>query len=182
MARNDSTTVRSTVTASGNDVENQRRADAWTATRAADLRFVLTQLTAMDRGMLPANGARLTGRLDLRRVAVAGHSLGGAAAVQAAALDDRFRSAIDIDGFPRLAEAGAHHPPVLALVAHLSFTDAALYLPPVPSLFGTGGRSATIEVTERASMAFLEATLNGRDHSALGQQLAELGAVTEFGR
>ncbi len=71
---------------------------------------------------------------------------------------------------------------VVPRAAHLSFTDAALYLPPVPSLFGTGGRSATIEVTERASLAFLEATLNGRDHSALRQQLAELGEVTEFGR
>ena len=106
VVRTDSTTVRSTVTASGDDVEDQRRADGWTATRAADLRFVLTQLTAMDRGRLPANSARLAGRLDLGRVAVAGHSLGGAAAVQAAALDDRFRSAIDIDGFPRLAERG----------------------------------------------------------------------------
>jgi len=219
VVRTDASTVSSTVTATGDDGEDRRRAEGWTAIRAADLRFVLSQLTAMDRGRLPENSARLAGRLDLRRVAVAGHSLGGAAAVQAAVLDDRFRSAIDIDGFPRFAEPGAHQPPVLALVAgrgtgsgdgdrrytdavvevlsrsarpsfrlvvpragHLSFTDAALYLPPLPSLFGTGGRSATIEVTERASLAFLEATLNGGDIPALSQQLAELGEVTEFGR
>jgi pimeloyl-ACP methyl ester carboxylesterase len=43
----------------------------------------------------------LTGLVDLRFVAVAGQSLGGAAAAEAAQQGRRFAEVVDLDGFPR---------------------------------------------------------------------------------
>jgi len=110
--------VRSAVTASGDDAEDNRRADAWTDVRAADLRSALDRLAVLDRAPGP-----LTGLVDLRFVAVAGQSLGGAAAAQAAQQDHRFAAVVDMDGFPR---ALAPYPqPSLALVAGNGTGDAA---------------------------------------------------------
>lgn len=61
--------------------------------RAADVRFVLDQLARP-----AALGPVLAGRLDPTRVAVAGHSFGGATAVLVAGQDPRVRAAADIDG------------------------------------------------------------------------------------
>jgi dienelactone hydrolase len=60
--------------------------------RAADVRFVLGQLT----GARPAwPGA---GLIDPSRIAMAGHSIGGAAAIAAMLADSRVRVGIDMDG------------------------------------------------------------------------------------
>lgn len=65
--------------------------DIW----APDQRFVLDQLAALNR----ADPAGIwTGRLDLDRVAVAGHSFGGDAALAALGQDRRFRAAVSLDG------------------------------------------------------------------------------------
>jgi len=62
------------------------------AGRAADVRFVLSQLT----GAHPAwPGA---GLIDPSRIAMAGHSAGGAAAICAMLADSRIRAGIDMDG------------------------------------------------------------------------------------
>jgi dienelactone hydrolase len=62
------------------------------AGRAADVRFVLDELT----GAHPAwPGARL---IDPSRIAMAGHSAGGAAAIAAMLADPRIRAGIDMDG------------------------------------------------------------------------------------
>lgn len=115
--RRDGTVIRSTVTTTGDDAEDNRRAEEATKVRAADLRFVLDALQDLDRGQLPEVGVaeRLSGRLDVDRVAVAGHSLGGAAALLAAAQDSRFDAAIDLDGLPRVAFN--ERAPILALVS-----------------------------------------------------------------
>jgi dienelactone hydrolase len=63
-----------------------------TAGRAADVRFVLNELT----GAQPAwPGA---GLIDPSRMAMAGHSAGGAAAIAAMLADSRIRAGIDMDG------------------------------------------------------------------------------------
>ena len=60
--------------------------------RAADVRFVLGQLS----GAQPAwPGA---GLIDPSRIAMAGHSIGGAAAIAAMLADSRVRAGIDMDG------------------------------------------------------------------------------------
>jgi dienelactone hydrolase len=62
------------------------------AGRAADVRFVLGQLT----GAHPAwPGA---GLIDPSRMAMGGHSIGGAAAIAAMLADSRIRAGIDMDG------------------------------------------------------------------------------------
>jgi dienelactone hydrolase len=102
--------ILSTVAATADDGEDNRRADAWTAIRAADLRSALTELTALDHTPGP-----FAGLVDLRSAAVAGQSLGGAAAVEAARQDHRCTAVVDLDGFPR---SRAPFPqPVPALVA-----------------------------------------------------------------
>jgi dienelactone hydrolase len=60
--------------------------------RARDASFVIDQLARANREGV------LGGRLDLTRVGVFGHSLGGVAAAYAAMSDDRFAAAANLDG------------------------------------------------------------------------------------
>jgi predicted dienelactone hydrolase len=63
--------------------------------RAADLRFVLDRLTALNSG---EPGEPFRGRLDLDKIGVLGHSIGGVAVVEAARCDARIRAAVNLDG------------------------------------------------------------------------------------
>ncbi|MFF4615064.1 alpha/beta hydrolase [Nonomuraea jabiensis] len=189
----DGRTIRTRVAATGDEREDERRAAGWTAVRADDLGFVLTQLGRLDRGEI---AGPLTGRLDAARAAVTGHSIGGAAALLAARQDSRFAAVIDLDGAPHDPEPRPFRQPVLALThpvdpadnptyiprltqvldlstatsyrltvpgtAHLTFTDAPLYLPPVPALAGSLGRTDGLRITAATSAAFLDATLRGK--------------------
>ncbi|MEU9983093.1 dienelactone hydrolase family protein [Streptomyces sp. NPDC050856] len=162
----------------------------WTAVRAADLSFVLTQLDRLGRG---GTAGPLTGRLDTGRVAVTGHSMGGAAALRAARQDHRFDAVVDLDGYPHGPTSPSLHQPALALTqavtpgtdpryiprltmalehntvtsyrltipgaAHLTFMDGPLYLPPVPSLVGSLGRTESPHVVAATTLAFLDTTL-----------------------
>lgn len=61
-----------------------------------DVRFVMDQLAVL-------NGSasdRFSGRLDLQRIGVFGHSFGGATALEECHLDSRCKAALDIDGSP----------------------------------------------------------------------------------
>ncbi|WP_437548678.1 hypothetical protein WME97_00865 [Sorangium sp. So ce367] len=62
---------------------------------ADDALFVLDELTAAAQD---DPGGLLTGRLDLERIGVLGHSYGGAMAAEVCARDDRFDAGLDIDG------------------------------------------------------------------------------------
>jgi predicted dienelactone hydrolase len=64
------------------------------ATRVADVRFVLDELTRLAR----QRTSLLADRLDLRRVGVFGHSFGGATAAATMLADRRLRAAVDLDG------------------------------------------------------------------------------------
>jgi predicted dienelactone hydrolase len=74
--------------------------------RAADVSFVLDELT----GPHPARpAARL---IDASRMAMAGHSIGGAAAIAAMLADSRIRAGIDMDGttYARIPDGGLARP------------------------------------------------------------------------
>ncbi|MGW4254980.1 alpha/beta hydrolase family protein [Streptomyces californicus] len=200
--------LRTRVTATGDPAKDEALAVGWTRTRAADLRAVLSRLERAGSG--GADGP-LAGRLDTGRVAVAGHSIGGAAALVAAREDARFDAVVDLDGYPHGTDGGRVEQPVLALTqeigpdtdpdylprltrvlesgaavnyrltvpgaAHLTFTDAPLYLPPVPGVVGSLGRTESIRTTADATRAFLDATLRGSPGD-LRSALAAHGEVT----
>ncbi|MET9673178.1 alpha/beta hydrolase [Streptomyces sp. NPDC006482] len=85
-----------------------------TATRAADVRFVLDRLT----GPRPAwRHARV---IDARRVGMAGHSIGGASAATAMAADLRIDAGVNMDGafWEDLPVEGLRGRPFLMLGTH----------------------------------------------------------------
>jgi dienelactone hydrolase len=67
--------------------------EAW----SADMSFALDQLERLDASDVPG---KFSGRLDLDRVGVFGHSLGGATALQFCHNDARCKAGIDVDGAP----------------------------------------------------------------------------------
>ncbi|MET0419265.1 MAG: hydrolase [Actinoplanes sp.] len=85
--------------------------------RVADTRFVLDQLTAISRGRNPDASGRALPRglgqaLDLSRVGMFGHSLGGAAAADTMRADRRIRAGVNLDGtfFGRVTTTGLDRP------------------------------------------------------------------------
>ncbi len=62
--------------------------------RVSDLKFVVNELELLNAGA----DARLAGKLDMSRVALAGHSLGGLAAILGVEEEPRFRAGIVLDG------------------------------------------------------------------------------------
>jgi dienelactone hydrolase len=68
------------------------RSEKVVAGRAADVTFVVSELTGA-RPVWPGAGL-----IDASRVAMAGHSIGGAAAIAAMLADSRIRAGIDMDG------------------------------------------------------------------------------------
>jgi dienelactone hydrolase len=83
--------VQETTNRLDDPAEHRAAIDAWTA----DVRFVLDRLAAKgDDSKVAAVGATV----DWKRVAAIGHSSGGLVALQLAAVDERVRAAIDLDG------------------------------------------------------------------------------------
>ena len=78
---------------------------AWTA----DLGFVLDRLERLNAS---DPSGRFTGRLDLTRLGVFGHSFGGAQAAQFCSQDSRCKAGIDVDGRPlgSVVQEGLHQP------------------------------------------------------------------------
>ena len=77
--------------------------------RAADVSFVLDELT----GAHPAwPGA---GLIDPSRMAMAGHSVGGAAAIAAMLADSRIRAGIDMDGATARPDPGPRPVPAVSV-------------------------------------------------------------------
>ncbi len=64
--------------------------------RVADVKFVVDELDKINKG---SPHHLLTGKLDLTRLGIFGHSLGGAVAGQISLADQRFRAAANLDGF-----------------------------------------------------------------------------------
>jgi dienelactone hydrolase len=85
----------------------------------ADVRFVLDQMQQFNAGDSP-----FAGRLDLTRVGIFGHSLGGGTAAEALYQDDRFDAAINMDGtlFGEVATHGVARPLMLMLSERVPLT------------------------------------------------------------
>lgn len=91
------------------------------AVLVADSRFVLDALHQLQAGTNPDAEAQilppgLVGALDLSRIGIMGHSLGGATAFQALAQDARLRAACALDSIiPAAASNPGGHRPVLLM-------------------------------------------------------------------
>jgi predicted dienelactone hydrolase len=90
-----------------------RLLDAWTS----DIGFALDRLQALH---VSDPAGRLTGRLDLTRVGVFGHSFGGTQAAQFCATDTRCTAGVDIDGglFGKVAQVRITRPFMFLLSDH----------------------------------------------------------------
>ena len=63
--------------------------------RVSDILFVLTKMDELDEGRY---GKQFNGRLDLGRVGVFGHSIGGVAAAEACHVESRLKACLNLDG------------------------------------------------------------------------------------
>jgi predicted dienelactone hydrolase len=91
---------------------------AWTA----DIGFVLDRLEQLN---IADASAKFTGRLDMTRVGVFGHSFGGAAAALFCHEDSRCKAGIDVDGAPHgsVIQAGIDRPFMFLLSDHSHESD-----------------------------------------------------------
>jgi dienelactone hydrolase len=100
---------------SGTSQEQDRRLNQLIYSWTADVAFALDQLQQLNAS---DPSGRFTGRLDLTRVGVFGHSYGGATAAQFCHDDSRCKAGIDIDGTPFGSVVGAEiHQPFLFLLS-----------------------------------------------------------------
>jgi dienelactone hydrolase len=155
------------------------------AARIADLKSVLDELQRMNAGR---SGA-FAGKLDLSRVALAGHSLGGMTALLGMEMEPRFKAALSIDGITPGALFGTTSKPTLMLFAgrdpwdqdtcrvwsklqgprlalsfrgseHLTPSDA-VWLAKGAVQTGSVGMEKTVEAIRNYIAVFLDANLNG---------------------
>jgi dienelactone hydrolase len=159
--------------------------------RPKDLKFVVDELARLNN---EASGP-FTGKLDLTRVAVAGHSLGGLAALLGLKQEARFKAAILLDARLSDGRASLTKTPVLVLAMgreqwsdeecrlwgdlrgprfavnlkgaeHLTPTDA-VWLAKGAIKTGSMGAEKTIAALRNYIAAFLDANLRGRQFDPL---------------
>lgn len=204
----DGRVIYTRVKATGDPEKDGRLAEGWAALRAADLSFVLTQLGHLGRGEIPGKlagrldteraaatghslggaAALLAARQDTRFKAVIDldgfpwDPAPGPFPQPALALTQA--AAENPDYIPRLTQAltlsrATAYRMTIPGSGHLTFTDAPLYLPPVPFLVGTLGRTAAAEVTAGTTIEFLDATLRGKQGD-LAARLSAYADVTVY--
>jgi dienelactone hydrolase len=155
MVEPDGTGVSSRIRSTGNDTQDQANADLQVQVRARQLSSALDELSRQDTGAGP-----LSEHLDLERVAATGHSLGGAAALRAAAQDRRIDAAVDLDGFPR--GPVRLDVPVLILVAGRGTGNAdndARYATAVDAVTTSSPDGRTVKIDGASHLTFTDAPL-----------------------
>jgi dienelactone hydrolase len=88
---------RATVPDSAGYDEAKARLDELILTWAADNQFVMDQLQRIDQS---DPDGRFTGKLNLSKIGLFGHSFGGASAAETCHLDARCKAGVDLDGTP----------------------------------------------------------------------------------
>jgi predicted dienelactone hydrolase len=103
-------------------VTMERCANRFIAAWTDDVAFALDRLARLNAS---DTSGRFTGRLDLARVGVFGHSFGGAVAAQFCHDDPRCSAGIDIDGAPHgsVIQAGLRQPFMFLLSDHGDASD-----------------------------------------------------------
>jgi dienelactone hydrolase len=103
--------------------EQEQLANQLVRAWSADMGFALDQLELLNNS---DPSGRFLGRLDMSKVGVFGHSLGGATALQFCRDDSRCKAGIDVDGAPlgSVIDEGVTQPFMFLLSDHTSETDA----------------------------------------------------------
>jgi dienelactone hydrolase len=98
-------------------------ADELVQSWVGDVGFALDQLERLNKS---DPSGRFQGRLDMQRIGVFGHSLGGATALQFCHIDARCKAGIDVDGAPlgSVVGEGVTQPFMFLLSDHRSESDA----------------------------------------------------------
>jgi dienelactone hydrolase len=175
----------------GSHLGNSMRADADSmdfavSVRLNDLQFVLNALASLNSG----SAGPFAGKLDMSRVALAGHSLGGLTTILGVEQDSRFRAGVVLDGVVPNSALHGTDTPMLLLAAgrdtwspeeallwsglrgpriavnlhgaeHLTTSDA-VWLAAGAIKTGTMGPDKTIAAIRNYVAAFLDAHLLGK--------------------
>jgi dienelactone hydrolase len=156
--------------------------------RMGDVEFVMNELARLNA----AGGSPFAGKLDMSRVGLAGHSLGGLTAMLAMKFDSRFRAAILLEPYlPENLTVPSTNPVLLMVMGQTEWTDEqlslwgslrgrrfavnfagtehttptdAVWLVKAESQVGPMGAEKTVEAIRRYIAAFLDANL--RDEAA----------------
>jgi dienelactone hydrolase len=146
---------------------------AWTA----DIAFVLDRLERLN--ISDASG-KFTGRLDMSRVGVFGHSFGGATAAQFCHDDSRCKAGIDVDGAPHgsVIQAGIQHPFMFLLSDHGDSSDpeSRQIQANIQSIYDRLPRDSRLRIAIRGANHFLFS-----DDGALLKSHIVLRALRMFG-
>jgi dienelactone hydrolase len=130
----------------------------------ADVRFVLDQMEQFN-----ASDSPFAGRLDLTRVGIFGHSLGGGTAAEALYQDERFDAAINMDGtlFGEVATHGVARPLMLMLSERIPLTAEQIKLsgssPEANAYFQQREAATQATIYESATPGY-RLTLHGSTH------------------
>ncbi|SES40061.1 Alpha/beta hydrolase family protein [Actinokineospora terrae] len=204
----DGRTITSATVSTGDRDRDDRLADDWTAIRAADLGLVLTRLEDLDRGTDPLAGrldttrvaatghsmggaaALLAARQDHRFDAVIdldGYPRGPqspALSQPTLALTQAITPDTDPRYLPQLTDVltrgtATNYRLTIPGAAHLTFMDGPLYLPPVPSIVGSLGRTESPHVVAATTLAFLDSVLR-HESNDLARTLSIYGELSVF--
>src|SRR5262245_2245507 len=189
------TTASGRVLAAGDDSTNWddiaahlRQMEQW----ATDISFVLDRLQSPEA--LPADVRAVARGIEWARVAAAGHSSGGLAAIQVATRDPRVRASIDMDGGLRSPEGqplagfvttGVTRPTLL-LQSHPVYSDADLarrhrsraqY-----EIAGRAAHTALDSLAARSRAPLIDASLSGAGHMSFSDAPFTMPVtITQFG-
>jgi predicted dienelactone hydrolase len=145
---------------------------AWTA----DIGFALDQLQRMNAD---ASG-KFTGRLDMTRVGVFGHSFGGAQAAQFCHDDARCKAGIDLDGQPfgSVVQEGIPHPFLFVLSDQANTSDpvSRQILANIQSIYDRLPRDGRLRIAIRGAYHF-----GFSDDGALLKSHIILGTLRKLG-
>jgi len=102
--------------------DSARRINKLMAAWTGDIAFVLDRLQRLNAS---DSSGKFTGRLDMMRVGVFGHSLGGAQAAQFCQEDSRCKAGIDVDGAPlgSVIQSGIRQPFMFLLSDQIHSSD-----------------------------------------------------------
>jgi dienelactone hydrolase len=138
------------------DPEQTRCVSKLLAAWSADIAFVLDRLERLNRFDATA---KFTGRLDMTRVGVFGHSFGGATAAQFCHDDSRCKAGIDLDGAPfgSVIREGLHQPFLFVLSdqIHSSGAETRQVLANIQSIYDQLPAGGRLRIVVRGANHFL---------------------------